>query len=816
MANIAYAREVAPSDPRSHQEQILIPPPIPSALPLPVSASCRLEGLRPFRKWCFCALLAAATANPALGVPVAGRVFVDRNGDGVVQASEPGLGRVVVSDGKVVVLTSKAGDYRLETEPGRFVFVSLPKGYRAARSFYATAAAGQPADFGLVEWPESRRGAVRFVQITDIHVASKEDTITTFIEDIAEINALHPEAAFVMATGDLVNAGKETVQFENYLRGTATFRMPLFNLPGNHDARGSMPHYHHYLGPDYYSFNVGDCHFVMLNCLSFDDQQKAWIGKDLAAAPRGATRFFALHFLPTREQVEYLGKLGAAAVLSGHWHGNRVEKGLDVLDMNTPPLRFGGIDRHPRSFRIVDVNGGKVNNELRFGGFHHHAVVVSPTGTCAAPEGKLPVVVNAYDTRYDVAGVECQAAGKRVSLRRVSPWSWMGELKLPAGASGKQSLSAEVRAANGEIWRADASFEVAGKPESTSQVKAPLHLKWVAPTGGFIGLSSPRSGRQCVAIGIDDKGDLKSCGVSSFAPNGKRLWHFGTDSAVKNNIAAADGCLYATSVAGWLYALNEDSGKLLWKAPLDRQRERWEVAATTVADGLVYVGAHSYIAAYDAQSGRRAWELSHGTSDWWPSCYTIPTVVGSKLLLATRNGAWALDAKDGHTLWRLEGRFNGCLAVNDTVYANRDGVLCALALADGKPVWTGKERVGDTASAPALSGDKLVTGMADGRVCAFSTKDGALLWATQTGASLSSLQPYQRGGSDVNSSPAILGDAVYFGASDGQVHALALADGGKLGSYSLGVPIASSPFIAGDTLYIGGYDGNLYAFAIAK
>jgi outer membrane protein assembly factor BamB len=61
-----------------------------------------------------------------------------------------------------------------------------------------------------------------------------------------------------------------------------------------------------------------------------------------------------------------------------------------------------------------------------------------------------------------------------------------------------------------------------------------------------------------------------------------------------------------------------------------------------------------------------------------------------------------------------------------------------------------------------------------------------------------------------------MGDRVYVGASDGEVHVLALADGTKLGSYCLGVPIASSPLIAGDTLYIGGYDGNLYAFALGQ
>jgi outer membrane protein assembly factor BamB len=770
----------------------------------------------PWGAWPLCALLATVLAAPAPGVTVTGRVFVDRNSNGLAEATEPGLARVAVSDGKEVVLTSKRGDYQLETEPGRFVFISLPEGYRAAKSFYATAKTGVPADFALAEWPESRRRAVRFVQITDIHVASKEDTVTTFMEDIAEINAMQPEAAFALATGDLVNAGKETSQFENYLRGTAGFRIPLFNLPGNHDANNSMPHYHRYLGPDYYSFNVGDGHFVMLNCLSFDEQQKAWIAKDLAAAPKGATRIFALHFLPTRKQVEYLRKLGGAAVLSGHWHGNRVEQGLGLLDMNTPPLRFGGIDRHPRSFRIVDVKGSKVSSELRLGGFHHHAVVVSPSGAFAAGTTKLPVVVNAYDTRCEVASVECRAAGRSVLLKRASPWSWMGELKLPAGTQGPQTLSAEIRAANGETWPAAATFRVEDQACAASEGKVPLRLKWAAPTGGFIGLSSPRTGIQCVAVGIDDSGDLKSCGVSAFAANGKRLWHFATDSAVKNNIAAADGRLYATSVAGWLYALSEASGKLLWKAELDRQRERWEVAAATVADGLVYVGAHSYIAAFEAQSGRRVWEAHEGKSDWWPSCYTIPTVTQGKLVLATRNGARALDAKTGQPLWKLAGKFNGCLAANGIIYVIKDGTLCALDLASGKVIWIGPTTIGDTASAPARSGDRLVVGTADGRVCAFSIKDGAPLWAAQTGPSLSSLQPYQRGGSDVNSSPSILGETVYVGASDGEVHAYALTDGAKLGSYRLGAPVASSPHIVGDTLYIGGYDGNLYAFAVGK
>jgi outer membrane protein assembly factor BamB len=191
-------------------------------------------------------------------------------------------------------------------------------------------------------------------------------------------------------------------------------------------------------------------------------------------------------------------------------------------------------------------------------------------------------------------------------------------------------------------------------------------------------------------------------------------------------------------------------------------------------------------------------------------------MAGGRLICATKGGAFAHDARTGKLLWKAAGKFNGCAPANDVLYTIMNNAPAALNLETGKVLWAVKEEIGDTASAPTLTGDKLIVGSAEGRVCAFSAQNGSLLWSAQTGASLSSLQPYKRGGSDVNSSPAILGDRIYVGASDGEVHALALDSGKGVGSYRLGVPIAASPLIVGDTLYIGGYDGNLYAFAIGK
>lgn len=503
-------------------------------------------------------------------------------------------------------------------------------------------------------------------------------------------------------------------------------------------------------------------------------------------------------------------------MLSGHWHGHRVRESQGIFDLNTPPLRFGGIDRHPRSFRVVEIVGGEVRNELRLGGFKHHGVVVTPAGTAAA--GKLPILVNAYDTRVNVASVACEVAGQRVELQQTGPWSWAGEAAASPGQSGAQRIVATIRATNGETWQAESTFQLQARALDATKATAALRLKWASPTGGFIGISSPRIGRDFVAVGVDDQGDLKKCGVAAFDLQGTKRWHFNTDSGIKNNIAAADGRLFATSVAGTLYALDEATGQLQWKAPLDRQRERWEVTATTVANGVVHVGSTSYIAAFAAQSGKKLWESQFPKSgDWSPSAYTVPTVAGGKVLLFhLRYGAIALDQGTGAIAWQLEGNFNGCAVKGDTIYTVRNNTLAALAVDSGRQLWVGKAKIGSSASKPLLAGKRIVVGTADGRVCLVSVNDGSIVWSSQTGPSLTSLQPYQRGGSDVNSSPAVEGDMVYVGASDGRVHALALANGEKLGAYALGVPIASSPVIADGTLYIGGYDGNLYAFALHR
>lgn len=756
-------------------------------------------------------LLVLLLAGSSIAATVTGKVFHDANGDGVMGAGERPLAKVAVSDGLQVAVTSASGEYRLEVEPGSIVSVSLPRGYRAAKSFYGHIEGDCRLDFPMAEWAASKSDNVRFAQITDIHVTGAEDTLTTFIADLAEINALQPSVDFILATGDLVNNGGKPAEYDNYVRGVATSKLPVFNVPGNHDVKlpFALPNYLQYLGPLNYSFNFGSCHFLVVNCTDYDDKQKAWIERDLAAAPAGSRRIVAMHYLPTQEQVNYFSSLGIASVLAGHWHGDRVREHRGLLDLNTPPLRFGAIDRTARSFRIVDIVKGNVRSDLRFGGFKRHAVVVAPAGECVPERGKVRVVVNAYDSRCEVVSVVCGVGKVMHPLKRVSPWSWAGEVPISSGAKGTQRIVAVVTDNTGAHWSAQSLFQL--KPGAQRS----LRLVGIAPTGGLVTLSSARSGSGSIAIGTSDYGDLKDCGIRVFDRNLKPKWSVHTESSVKNNVAISGDQLFATSIAGWLYAFDRETGKPLWQSELDRARERWEIAATTAAGGMVYVGAASYVGAYDGVSGQRIWSAAHAKSDWWPSCYVIPVISDGRLVLMTRGGAYAYGAKKGDPIWNLPGDFHGCAVSGGVVYTIKDGLPAAVDASSGKLLWTGNDVVGDTASAPAISGDRMVVGTADGRVCAYSLKDGALIWKYQTGKALSSLQPYKRDISDVNSSPAIADGVVYVGSSDGYLYALSLATGKKICSYNLGSPIASSPLVDG-RLYVAAYDGNLYAFELLK
>jgi hypothetical protein len=112
----------------------------------------RARALVPF----VCAVALSASADWS------GRVVVDANRNGAIDAGESGLPGAVVTNGREVARTSEDGSYRLPEREGGFVAVTCPADFTCPVWYRPDA-----GDFALA--PADREDDFFFVQISDVH-----------------------------------------------------------------------------------------------------------------------------------------------------------------------------------------------------------------------------------------------------------------------------------------------------------------------------------------------------------------------------------------------------------------------------------------------------------------------------------------------------------------------------------------------------------------------------------------------------------------------------------------------------------------------
>jgi 3',5'-cyclic AMP phosphodiesterase CpdA len=172
---------------------------------------------------------------------------------------------------------------------------------------------------GLGQAPQADRFS--FLHVSDAHLGPTSLPRLERVRQIVE----ERRPAFVLVTGDLVQDALRVSEaeargfFELYVKTIATFPVPVHSALGNHDIFGierdqskvGVDHplygkkmFRHYLGPDYYSFDHGQVHFVVLDTVDVEDtkyyghvdaEQLAWLERDLAAAPAGSAVVAATH-----------------------------------------------------------------------------------------------------------------------------------------------------------------------------------------------------------------------------------------------------------------------------------------------------------------------------------------------------------------------------------------------------------------------------------------------------------------------------------------------------------------------------------------
>lgn len=303
----------------------------------------------------------------------------------VTDADGGAVAGVVVSDGSEVVQSDIKGNYRLKSDKNTgFVFISIPGNYKSIGTN------GEPGYYKKLLLPENYTETHNFTLLrtnqekysiiitADQHLANRTEDLKQFrnkvLPDIQECICNRGAAGSTVYGISLGDIGWEQYWRANNFdlsKAAAEFLpldMKIFHCIGNHDNNPyvtgdweSSNVFREVLGPNYYSFNIGKIHFVMLDNViynnpgasetsmgdrSYDravtDRQLEWLRKDLAMIPDKSTPLVICGHVPfmsdptlnggfevvkrnllNMEEIEkVLAGFSDVTFFSGHYHRN--------------------------------------------------------------------------------------------------------------------------------------------------------------------------------------------------------------------------------------------------------------------------------------------------------------------------------------------------------------------------------------------------------------------------------------------------------------------------------------------------------------
>jgi len=544
-------------------------------------------------------LLVSCAVGAAADMEVGGLVFKDGNQNGRFDPGEPGIAGVAVSGGQRLVTTGTDGKFTLKGGPlkGPFVFISTPAGYKNVSPFYRRMTPETKIyEFALAPSPETAADTFSFVQVTDLHIGG-DDTVPVFLEDLREINDQPEKPRFIVPTGDLVNQGGQRNEYENYRRAVQTSGMTFHHVIGNHDL--PVTNYADFLGPDYYSFDYGQKHFVMLNCTE-PARYTEWLEKDLDRQPKDKGILVFQHYQPDGGLLERLARYPVQGLFYGHWHSNKVFRYGKMLVVSTTPLRFGGIDANPRGFRLVTVEkDGSLRTQFRWGG-----AKVKPGN----PVGKIESPFTLAWSRG--AGGPTGMSSPRIDGGRMYIGVQDDDNARDGGVVCLDTATGKV------LWKLNTDGSVNGTPVIRDGVVCAVSVTgtvyWIDAVCGK---------------------EIRKSDLGPFY-----------DRWVYNSPVLVDGVVYC-GTAPYFAAFDFKSGKKLWQAP--SLGSDWISSRTSPAvDGnRVFMGVNwsNGFFALDRQNGKVVWNLKDG----YGITHFSPLVAGDTVFYAAHDKWYAVAKADG-------------------------------------------------------------------------------------------------------------------------------------------------------------------------
>lgn len=297
-----------------------------------------------------------------------GIVYEDLNGNSKRDDGEPGIAGIKVSNGEAIVKTDATGRYRIPVSEDTIIFVIKPRNWMTPvdelnlpQFYYIHKPAGSPAnfqypgvaptgplpesvDFALVrrDEPDSFK-AILFGDTQPRNVSEVEYMTHDIIEQLISQKA--HDASFGVTLGDIVFDDLSVMQPHN--QAVALVGIPWYNVIGNHDINYDAPNdelsdetYESHYGPNYYSFDHGPTHFLVLDDVTWvaasdgtkahyhgglGERQMNFIKNDLALIPEDQLVVLMMH-IPLKgvedrqELYRLIEKRPATVSISAHTH----------------------------------------------------------------------------------------------------------------------------------------------------------------------------------------------------------------------------------------------------------------------------------------------------------------------------------------------------------------------------------------------------------------------------------------------------------------------------------------------------------------
>ena len=249
----------------------------------------------------------------------------------------------------------------------------------------------------------------------------------------------------------------------------------------------------------------------------------------------------------------------------------------------------------------------------------------------------------------------------------------------------------------------------------------------------------------------------------------------------------AEEALYTGGSDGSLYALDRETGRVLWSGGGFQAIEN----ATVIAgDVIIGGGMDRTVRALERHTGALVWSFNASAP-----VFTPPLVVGDQIYVATYDQLHALDLNSGQERWAADvGNIPAPVGApafeSGTVFVSAGNVLFALDSATGKERWRVESRMQFWSL--AIGHHLAYVGNSDGYFYAYDQKTGQEQWRFQSAW----------GAGEIWSAPAIAGTTVYVGSRDGSVYAIDTRSGRQIWAFKTAGDAVGDPVLSNGMLYV--------------